>query len=109
MSFKISNFFGFIAEVVKNTLEAFVKNNTIDIDTIIAKSAASKLGVQVPFHGNSPDASQRQCSSMESSSQSSLVQPGDSCSPHVDPSCSSPPSGIGLQDQGTKRNHVQQS
>ena len=59
MSFKISNFFGFIAEVVKNTLEAFVKNNTVDIDTIIAKSAASKLGVQAPSHGNSPDASQR--------------------------------------------------
>ena len=46
ISLSSKNFFSFIAEVIKNTLEAYSKNKNVDVDSIITKSAGSKLGIQ---------------------------------------------------------------
>ena len=71
ISFSSSKFFTFIAEVIKNTLEAFSQKKKVDVDAIITKTAGSQLGIQLPLPTDSsnPSDSQSQSSAMDVSQQ----------------------------------------
>ena len=45
ISLSSAKFFGFIAEVIKDTLTEFSKNKNVDVDAIIIKSASSRLSI----------------------------------------------------------------